>query len=59
MTATLSADDIAAEVRSALEATLRLDAYPERLWPYTQAELNFLNDFVARALTRVMLKANE
>ena len=59
MTATVSADDIAAEVRNALEATLKLDAYPERLWPYTQAELNFLNDFVAQALTCVMLKASQ
>ena len=58
MAATPSVEEIASEVASALEATLESDAFPERLWPYTQAELNFMQDFVTRALVGVMRKAS-
>lgn len=49
----LSSEQIAEEVRKALESTLRMDEYPERLWPYTAAELNFLREFVTRAIVGV------
>ena len=58
MAATLSAEEIASEVAAALEATLESEVFPERLLPYTQAELNFMQDFVARALVGVMRKAS-
>ena len=58
MAATLSAEEIASEVAAALEATLESEVFPDRLWPYTQAELNFMQDFVTRALVGVMQKVS-
>ena len=55
----ISAAEISEEVNKALEATLKLESYPERLWPYTQAELNFLKDFVSRAIINVMDRARK
>ena len=49
----LSPDQIAEEVRNALEATLRMEEFPERLWPYTAAELNFLREFVTRVIVGI------
>lgn len=57
MATSLSAEEIREEVVKALEDTLKLEAYPERLWPYTPAELNFLRDFVSRALIGVLQRA--
>lgn len=54
MARALSAGEIAREVGEAMEETLRLEYYPERLLPYTPAELNFLKDFVATAMARVL-----
>ena len=59
MPRTLSAEEITREVGEAMEETLGLEAYPERLWPYTAAELNFLKDFTVRAITRVMDRAQD
>ena len=58
MAAPLAAEEIASEVAAALEATLGGEAFPDRLWPYTQAELNFMQDFVTRALVGVMQKVS-
>ena len=58
MDATLSAEEIASEVAAALEATLELEVFSERIRPYTQAELSFMQDFVTRALVGVMQKVS-
>ncbi len=54
MARALSAGEIAREVGEAMEETLRLEYYPERLLPYTPAELNFLKDFVSTAMARIL-----
>lgn len=55
----LSPEEITIEVSKAMEATLKLEAYPERLWPYTSAELSFLKEFVTRAIIGVMERSGQ
>ncbi len=54
MARTMSTEEITRAVGEAMEETLKLEEYPERLLPYTPAELNFLREFVARAIIRVL-----
>jgi len=49
-----SREQIEALVARALEATLRQEAYPERLLPFTQAQLNFMRDFVAEVISSAL-----
>ena len=47
-------DEIAALVAQALRDTLASEDYPERLEPFTEAQLRFLRQFVAQAIVKVL-----
>lgn len=50
----MSTEEIIRAVGEAMEETMRMEDYPERLLPYTPAELKFLREFVGRAIIRVL-----
>lgn len=54
MARTMSTEEIIRAVGEAMEETMRMEDYPERLLPYTPAELKFLREFVGRAIIRVL-----
>lgn len=55
----LAQDKIAAAVAQALRETLGSEDYPERLEPFTEAQLRFLRQFVAQALARLLAEEGD
>lgn len=51
----LAQDKIAAAVAQALRDTLESGDFPQRLEPFTEAQLRFLRQFVDQALTRLLV----
>lgn len=59
MTGSPSQERIAAAVGKALEETLQQESFPDRLWPYTAAQLAFLREFVSRAIAGALSEGQE